>query len=227
MEHKRMSMTISSIKGVICDMDGVLCDSESIMCEASISMFKAQHNIDVRPSDFLPFVGTGENLYLGGVAKKYGVEFDLEPDKTYAYAKYLELIKGRLEPLDGVLDFIGWCRNQDLKLAVATSADKVKLDGNLTEIGLEHGAFDVLVSGADVVRKKPAPDIFLEAAKRLDLEPATCMVVEDAPSGIRAAKRAGCMCCGVTTSFVTAQLEAAGADIVVDKLSEIPERIGG
>lgn len=218
-----MTVDFQALKGVIFDMDGVLCDSESLMCEAAICMFKDLHQIEVSPADFLPFVGTGENMYLGGVARKHGVKFDLEPDKAYAYAKYLELIKGRLQPLDGVIEFVEWCRGQGLNLAVATSADKVKLDGNLTEIGLDHGVFDVLVNGLEVERKKPAPDVFLEAAKRLDLEPALCMVVEDAPSGIRAAKRAGCLCCGVTSSFEPTQLETAGADIVVDKLSAIPE----
>lgn len=209
------------MKGIIFDMDGVLCDSEDLMCEAAVCMFKEQHGVDVKPDDFIPFVGTGENRYLGGVAEKHGVQLDLERDKAYAYARYLDLIKGRLQPIEGVMEFTQWCAGKGLKMAVATSADKVKLDGNLHEMGLDQGVFDALVNGLEVEHKKPAPDIFIEAVRRLGLAAQDCMVVEDAPNGVDAAKKAGCRCCGITSSFGVDELKRAGADIVVDSLTEL------
>jgi beta-phosphoglucomutase-like phosphatase (HAD superfamily) len=68
------------IRGVLFDMDGVLVDSEEFMCEAAVRMF-AEKGLTVTKEDFDPFVGMGENRYLGGVAEKYGAEFDLEKDK--------------------------------------------------------------------------------------------------------------------------------------------------
>ena len=65
-------------KNVLFDMDGVLCDSERFICEAAIEMFKRRHGVQVRAEDFLPFVGSGENRYLGGVAEKYGVQIKVE-----------------------------------------------------------------------------------------------------------------------------------------------------
>lgn len=207
------------IRGVIFDMDGVLCDSEKFICEAARKMFEVRYKENVRPEDFIPFVGAGENRYLGGVAEKYGIQLDIEADKKLTYDIYLDIIRGRLHPLPGARKFIVDCRRRGLKLAVASSADQVKLDGNLKEIGLGGGTFDAAVCGTDIERKKPHPDIFLRAAKLLDLPPGECLVVEDAPNGVRAAKAAGSRCLALTTSFDAATLKEAGADETAPNLS--------
>ena len=164
---------------VIFDMDGVLVDSERFIAEAAIRMF-AEKGVQVHADDFLPFVGAGEDRYLGGVAAKYAVPFNLEKDTTRTYEIYGEMIRGNLQPLAGVAEFTAECRARGLKLAVASSADWVKVKANLTEIGMLVGVFDVIVNGLDVVHKKPAPDIFLCAAERLGVNPRQALVVEDA-----------------------------------------------
>ena len=213
------------ISGIIFDMDGVLCDSEPFICEAACRMFAQNHGVTMRPEDFIPFVGAGENRYLGGVAEKHGVTLDLETDKARTYEIYLQIIRGRLGPLPGVREFIAECRRRGLKLAVATSADRVKMEGNLREIGLPADNFDVTVNGLEIERKKPAPDIFLLAARRLGLAGADCVVVEDAPNGIAAGKAAGARCLGLTTSFDAATLRAAGADWIAPDLAHAPAAI--
>jgi len=209
-------------RGVIFDMDGVLCDSEPFICEAAMRMFAERYGLNVQPQDFLPFVGAGEDRYLGGVAEKYGVTLDLEHDKARTYALYLQLIRGRLRPLPGVREFVARCRRRGWRLAVATSADRLKLDGNLREIGLPPATFDAAVNGLDVARKKPHPDLFLLAAERLGLAARDCLVVEDAPNGVRAAKAAGAACLALTSSFPAAALRDAGADWVVADLTQVP-----
>ena len=67
---------MSELQGVIYDMDGVLVDSEEFICRAAIAMF-VEHGLEVSPDDFRPFVGTGENRYIGGVAEKYGLHLNL------------------------------------------------------------------------------------------------------------------------------------------------------
>jgi HAD superfamily hydrolase (TIGR01509 family) len=215
-------MSESAIRGVIFDMDGVLCDSERFICEAACRMFQEVHHTTVHPDDFLPFVGAGENRYLGGVAEKYGLPFDLERDKARTYAIYLEIIHGRLSPLPGAVQFIGDCRARGLKLAVATSADRVKLVGNLREIGIPEDRFDAVITGNDVERKKPDPQIFLLAAQYLGLPAHQCLVVEDAPNGVKAAKAAGAKCLGLTTSFEEQTLRSAGADWTAPDLAHVP-----
>jgi HAD superfamily hydrolase (TIGR01509 family) len=212
------------IAGVIFDMDGVLVESEPFIAEAAVRMF-AEKGVAVRPEDFRPFIGTGEDRFLGGVAEARGVELDMPRDKARTYEIYLELIRGRLEPLPGVAGFIARCRFRSLKLAVASSADRVKDEGNLRELGLPVGTFDTVVVGEDVARKKPAPDIFLEAARRLGLDPSSCLVIEDAVSGVAAAKGAGCRCLGITSSFSVGQLVAAGAGWTAADLTSAPDAV--
>lgn len=209
------------VKAVVFDMDGVLCDSEPFICEAACRMFAERHGVRVAPRDFEPFVGAGEDRYLGGVAERHGVALRMPEDKALTYRIYLEVIRGRLAPLPGVRDFVAGCRRRGLRLAVATSADRVKLDGNLRELGLPEALFDACVTGDDIARKKPAPDIFLLAARRLDLAGFDCLVVEDAPNGVRAAKGAGAMCLGLTSSFSAAALRAAGADWTSPHLADV------
>src|SRR5207237_7914460 len=114
---------------------------------------------------------------------------------------YLKLIPGRLKPLPGVFEFIEACRTRKLKLAVASSADAIKVEGNLKEIGLPAASFDAVVNGSQVKRKKPFPDIFLAAADRLGVAAPQCLVVEDAVAGVAAARAARARCLALTTSF--------------------------
>ena len=213
------------LQGVIFDMDGVLCDSEAFICQAACTTFRQMYGLEVDGEDFLPFVGAGENRYLGGVAEKYGLTIDIDAAKASTYAIYLEIIRGRLAPLPGAGEFIEACRRRGLKLAVATSADRIKLQGNLAEIGLPAATFDVCLTGSEVLRKKPHPDIFLKAAERLHLPAARCLVVEDAPNGVRAAKAGGCPCLGLTTSFAEGALRAEGADWIAHDLAGVPREI--
>ncbi len=217
---------VPRFRGVVFDMDGVLCDSEPFICEAAMRMFAQRYETTVQADDFIPFVGQGENRYIGGVAEKYGIDLDMEADKALTYETYLQIIRGRLGPLPGVASFVDHCRSLGMKAAVATSADKTKMVGNLREIGLAQEIFDVCVNGLDVENKKPDPEIFLLAIKQLGLSPQQCLVVEDAPSGIVAGKAAGAMCLGLTTSFNDQELRQAGADwIATDLADEITEGV--
>ena len=123
------------IKGIIFDMDGVLCDSEAFICEAAIRFLNEAYGVEAQSDEFLPFVGMGEDRYLGGVAEAHGITLSLVEDKIRLYTIYLEIIKGRMLPVDGVYAFIKGARASGKKLAVATSADLMKMEGNLKELG--------------------------------------------------------------------------------------------
>ena len=208
------------IRGVLFDMDGVLADSEEYICKAAMMMF-AEMGYTVEADDFKPFVGTGENRYIGGVAEKYGIDADIEKIKARTYEIYGMIIHGILKPLPGAVKIIRQCREQGLSLAIATSADRVKMEANLAELGIPASSFDAIITGLDVERKKPFPDIYLRAAEKIGLQPEECLVVEDAVSGITAAKRAGCRCLAVSSTFDAGQLTEA--DWICDSLEHIPE----
>ncbi len=207
------------IKGVLFDMDGVLVDSEEYINQAAIAMFK-EKGLTVKPEDFLPFVGAGEDRYLGGVAEKYNFPFELEKDKARTYQIYGNIVKDKLHPLKGVLTFIEKCKQRGLKLAVATSADKTKMEINLKESGIDRNNFDALINGNDVEKKKPDPEIYLLAANKIDVPAENCLVVEDAVNGVEAAKRAGAKCLALTTSF--SEKELSDAEWIAADLSAAP-----
>jgi beta-phosphoglucomutase len=211
---------VQVIKGILFDVDGVLLDSEPFIREAAIAMF-AESGVKTSESDFIPFTGTGEDRFLAGPAAIYGVPYrPAMKDRTYRI--YEEIVRGRLTGLPGSSEFIARCRSMGFKLAVATSADRVKLEINLREIGLPESAFDALVSAGDVERKKPFPDVYLKAAEAIGLRAADCLVVEDAISGIQAGRAAGARCLGITTSFPAAELTRAGAEWTAADLSSVP-----
>jgi beta-phosphoglucomutase len=210
------------IEAVLFDMDGVLVDSEVYICQAGIEMFR-EKGYRVTQEDFLPFTGMGENRYLGGVAEKHNIPFTVEKDKARTYEIYAELVRGRLSPLNGVHQFIGKCRNRGLKMAVASSADPVKVNINLEEIGLERDLFQAVVTGLDIIHKKPAPDIFLKAAGLMGVDPRRCLVVEDAISGVTAGKAAGARVLALTTSFSPGELSEA--DWITDTLAAAGDEV--
>ena len=204
------------------DMDGVLVDSEAYIRQAAMAMFAGKGH-PVSAEDFLPFTGMGENRYLGGVAEKYSIPFDLERDKARTYEIYARLVKGKLNPLDGVHEFIKTCRDRGLKLAVASSADPIKVNINLEEISLDRSLFRAIVTGLDIEHKKPAPDIFLKAAGLLEADPECCLVVEDAVSGVASGKAAGARVLALTTSFSSGEL--SGADWITATLATAGDEV--
>ncbi len=203
-------------------MDGVLLDSEEITSKAAISYF-AKKGFCVAMEDFLPFYGTGENGFFGGVAQKHGIPYNNDLEAEEIYKIYADLAKGKVKPLAGVLDFIAICKRNGLKLAVATSAGEMKMRVNLQLLNFEHDTFDALVCGKDITYNKPNPEIFVSAAKKLNLQPCDCLVIEDAPSGVRAAKDAGARCLALLTSF--SRTELAQADWIVRDLADYPKEI--
>lgn len=208
---------------ILFDMDGVLCDSEAMLAQAAVRLFAERYGVQVRASDFIPFVGTGEKRYLGGVAEQYGITDRRPDDKEVLYAMYLEMIPGNLRPTPGAREFVLACRARGLKTAVATSADRVKLDGALAAIDLPPHGFDATVTGTDIKHPKPDPEIFVTAAAKLGLPPASCLVIEDAIHGIAAARAAGCRCLALTTTFPAAEMARGGPDWIAPNLAEARE----
>lgn len=206
---------------ILFDMDGVLVDSEQVITEAAIKSLK-QYGIDACEADFKPFTGMGEDRFIGGVAEKHGAVYHTDMKKL-AYEFYLDVVEEQLVVYQNTLAALKKLSENGHKMVLASSADRIKIDANLRVAGIDPKLFAAILSGDDVTRKKPYPDIYLAAAKAASADPATCIVIEDALSGIRAGKAAGCRCIGITTSFDEAALKDAGADWVVDDILKILE----
>jgi HAD superfamily hydrolase (TIGR01509 family) len=139
------------------------------------------------------------------------------------YEIYRDLVRGQLSPFPGVKQFIARCLELGLKIALASSADRVKIDINLAEIGIPGSTFHAIVNGLDIEHKKPAPDIFLKSAELLGVPPGDCLVVEDAVSGVEAGKAAGARVLALTTSFTADEL--SGADWIAGSLAKADPQV--
>jgi len=207
------------ITSIIFDMDGVLTDSEPIINAAAIAGLR-EYGVNAKPDDFLPFLGTGEDRYIGGVAELYGKQYSPGMKKR-VYEIYLQILPGMIKPFPGVLDLTRRLKTAGIGIAVASSADMIKVTANLKGIGLPLDDFDTIISGDDVSGKKPAPDIYLATAEKMRITPANCCVVEDAISGITAAKAAGMRCVAVEQSLPAEKLLTARPDCVRKGIADI------
>ncbi|KAG9457803.1 hypothetical protein H6P81_002311 [Aristolochia fimbriata] len=211
------------VSAVLFDMDGVLCNSEELSRLAAVDLF-AEMGVSVTSEDFVPFMGTGEANFLGGVASVKGVKgFDPEAAKQRFFDIYLDKYAKPESGIGfpGALELIMQCKQNGLKVAVASSADRIKVDANLAAAGLPLSTFDAIVSADAFDNLKPAPDIFLAASKNLAVPPSECVVIEDALAGVQAAKAAKMRCIAVKTTLSEEALAHAGPSLIKKDIGNI------
>jgi HAD superfamily hydrolase (TIGR01509 family) len=193
-------------RAVIFDIDGTIVDNMHLHAEA-FGVFAARHG--------LPALTPADRARLDGRRNSeiFPILFNREVgrDEWQAYERekeglYRDLSKGRLQPMKGLHALIDRLKEAAIPMALATSAPQLNVAHTLAELGLAD-AFSIIVRGDEVARGKPAPDVFIEAARRLGVDAADCLVFEDAPMGIEAAHAAGMRVVALTTSFQTAHLE--------------------
>ena len=210
------------VRAILFDMDGVLIDSEELMAKSGILALR-EFGVEASASDFLPFVGRGEDKYIGGVAEKHGVRYDTAM-KDRAYDYYGQMVKAEATVPEDTLPTLKALHARGIKMAICSSADRVKVLYNLRAIGADESLFGAIVTGSDVERKKPAPDIYLKGASLLGEQPEDCLVVEDAPSGIQAAHAGGIRAAGIASSFSAQELtQQADPEYLINTLSELLE----
>lgn len=125
---------------------------------------------------------------------------------------YRDLARGNLRPVPGLYAYLDWLAARAVPVALVTSADASNIDFVLGELGLAD-RFAITVGAADVRQGKPHPEPYLIAAARLSVDPAFCIVHEDAPSGVRSAVAAGCAVVALTTTLTGPVLMEAGAEL--------------
>ena len=207
-------------KAILFDMDGVLIESEYLMRHAAIQAL-ADYGITAQHEDFREFTGMGEDKFVGGVAEKYGHKYEFAM-KELAYDYFGAQVKEMAEVPEGVKEMLTALHEKGLVLAVCSAADLRKVRYNIQAIGVDESIFTALVTGSDVARKKPFPDIYLEGARRVGIDPKDCLVVEDAISGIQAAHAAGMDAVGVPTTFSKEELtERVHPEYLLNEIKEL------
>ncbi len=210
--------------GLIFDLDGVIADTESVNVRATAKAFEDLFGLtDVNPEDFEAGLGRGAEEYVKAGARAHGLELTDEQAKEAAKLRqenFLKILAAEpLPPYPGVIDLIDSAlASENFQVGIATSGTLEKSRAALEAAGIPYEKM-VYVNGGDVKNKKPDPELFLTAAKRMALTPERCVVIEDAPNGVEAAKAAGTKCVAVTNT--TSADKLAQAEIIVESLDDI------
>ena len=192
-------------KAILFDMDGVLIESEWLMRDTAIQSL-AEHGVHAKHEDFLEFTGMGEDRFIGGVAEKYGLKYEkFMKEKAYDY--FGQRVMEDTDVPEGVKEMLETLHSRGLKMAVCSAADRRKVMYNLMAVGEDASIFEAIITGSEVEKKKPDPEIYLKGAAAVGIDPKDCLVVEDAISGVQAARSAGMDAAAVPTTFTLEELK--------------------
>lgn len=207
------------IKAVIFDLDGLMVDSEPVH-------FKAYEKALSELGKKLPehdyaeyYVGISDHDAAQDMVKRYNLPISADELLVRKAQVFAQLLPGNVVPQKGLFDLLHDLRAHGYKTAVASGAMLPDIKQIIASLNLQD-SFDALCSADSVQHGKPAPDLFLLAARTLDVPPQNCLVLEDAPAGVQAAKSAGMKCYAIP-SRETKGRNFAGATKVLASLSEV------
>lgn len=208
------------IEAVIFDMDGVIMDSEPIHYRIEKAILKNNFNEPFEFKDHARFVGQTTQDLWKTICKERNLSQGFEILSLLDNADYMQELKtGDIQAIPGIVELIEKLHKVKIPMIVASSAIRENIEVVLDRLGITN-YFKGYVSGQDVERTKPNPDIFLKAAEKLNVEPKNCLVIEDAKHGVEAAKTAGTFCIGYR-NLNSGDQDLSRANVVVDKISEI------
>ena len=177
-------------KAVIFDMDGVIFDTERVYLEIWQSVFE-KYGYKMTKELYITVMGTGRKNVIKTFLENFGDDLPIEKMYEEKDNQLFYIIENQGIPLKkGVKELFSMLKEKNYKIALATSAKRDRVEKQIKDKWLKE-SFDAIVCGDDVEKGKPSPDIFLKAAKKIDVEPENCFVVEDPPAGIKAAFSGG------------------------------------
>jgi HAD superfamily hydrolase (TIGR01509 family) len=215
---------MSCLSAVVFDFDGVVLDSETAEFEAHRLIFE-RYGATLTPDEWCRQVGIWTEGYEGRWFERLCGLSDCAPDQASYEAERRRIFQALVarEPMRGVRELLVELGAAGVPLAIASSSPGEYVWRKTTELGLV-AHFGAIVSGTDVTRRKPAPDIYLEAARRLGAEPGRSVAVEDSAPGVTAARAAGMKVVAIP-HWLTAGHDLAGADLRVGHADELTVRI--
>ncbi|WP_055489505.1 HAD family phosphatase [Streptomyces sp. TP-A0356] len=197
-------MTTPGITAVIFDLDGTLVDSEPNHFEAGRQLLAEQGVTDYTWADHERYVGISTRETLALLKERHGLRAPLEELLAEKNRRYLDLARASTKVYPEMRTFVELLAAEGVPMAVASGSSPEAIEAILSGTGLASW-FTTAVSADEVAHGKPAPDVFLEAARRLGACPADCVVLEDAAPGAAAAHAAGMRC--IAIPYVAAQAD--------------------
>lgn len=217
-EMQKVKEILSRVHAIIFDMDGLMIDSEPYHCRSFDKVFRQFGKRLTEEENNKHYVGISDKDAAEDMVQRYGLPLlpdDLVRQKQDAYLTYLT----QVTPQPGLLDLLNKLKMRKYKTAVASSSMLREIEAVVSALKVKS-FFDILCSAQEVQHGKPAPDLFLYAAERLVIPPAQCLVLEDATSGVRAAKAAGMFSIAVP-SRETIKSDFSLATVRVNSLNDI------
>ena len=213
------------IDAVVFDMDGLMLDTEPLYKTAwQQALAELGHELD--DASYQRFVGRSTEDCENDLSEQLGLAFPLETFRSRWPALWRDRAREQgIATKAGLHELVSFIRTQGLPLALATSSDASFTEFSLGNVEL-HETFDVIVTGDQVARPKPAPDIYLEAARRLGVDPVHCVALEDSDAGILAASRAGMVSLLIPDLKQPSEQGLAAAFRVLGSLHEARDLLG-
>ena len=208
---------ISSKKAVIWDMDGVIADTGSYHLKGwQIVLQKTgKHYTE---EEYRRNTGRRSDSILRDILGEKATQEEIAKITQEKERIFKQLISQNIRPFPGVLKLITSLKEHGFKTAIASSAPMGSIQLITRSLNI-HKCFDIMLSGWDLTKSKPDPEIFLQAVEKLGVKAKDCIVIEDAIAGVTASKRAGICCIAVTNTNPREALKEA--DLVINSLEEI------
>lgn len=207
------------MKAVIFDMDGVIIDSEPIHFEVDMQTMR-DLGFDISSEELEKYVGTTNEYMFSDLKNKYNIKQSIEEVINYKVElTKKKVIQSDLEPIEGIKELLVDLKNKNISTAIASSSPRNFIDVVVSKFNLQD-YFNFIVSGEEVHNGKPAPDVYIETAKKLGLPPEECTVIEDSRNGVLAAKAAGMKCIGFQ-NVNSGNQDLSKADNIVKSITEI------
>jgi len=210
-------MPQSEGKAVIWDMDGVIVNSGPYHFKSWQYVFQ-KRGIDFTEEDFRRHFGQRNDTIIRATLGENVSQSEIEVIAGDKEENYRQRVRQNIKPLPGAIKLIKSLRGHGFSAAIASSAPVENIRLITRGLGIEN-SFQAIVSGREVTEGKPSPQGFLLAAEKLGVEPANCIVIEDAVAGVAGAKRAGMPCIAVTNSHPRESL--LEADLIVNTLEAV------
>jgi beta-phosphoglucomutase len=202
---------------VIFDMDGVLVDSGPAHLDSWLRLAE-EEGLPLSRDQFLESFGRPSREIIRSDFGENLTDADVKRLDDRKEALYRDIVTGNVPAMPGAVDLLNTLRAENIPLAVGTSGPPENVNLVLEELNLAHH-FAAVVTGTDVTRGKPDPQVFLIAAQRLNIPPTRCIVIEDAPAGIQAANHAKMKAIALTSTHQASAFPTA--DKIIDNLSQI------
>jgi HAD superfamily hydrolase (TIGR01509 family) len=206
---------------VIFDCDGVLVDSERLSIRID-ALFLERLGWPMTEQEVIDrFVGRSDADMLADIAAHLGGPISSDIQREFDRV-YRETFEAELKPVDGIVEALDEIAATGMPICVASSGGHAKIRRSLELTGLTRYFDDRIFSSADVVRGKPAPDLFLHAADRMGASPARCAVIEDSAFGVEAAIAAGMLAFAYAGGVTTADRLSRPGVVVFDDMRGLP-----